>query len=59
MEKILLGSGDNKGIRVAKMVHVYVIYFKKIMGNLQYKEIQEGRGDILPDGQLCTILAVS
>ena len=55
----MLGSGDNKGIRVAKMVHVYVIYFKKIMGNLQYKEIQEGRGDILPDGQLCTILAVS
>ena len=53
----MLGSGDNKGIRVAKMVHVYVIYFK-IMGNLQYKEIQEGRGDILPDGQLCTILGV-
>ena len=53
MEQILLGGGMmKKGIRVAETVELYVIYLKRIMGMLQAKEIEEGRGDSLPKGRL-------
>ena len=41
------GSG-----RVAETVALYTIYLKKMMGILQAKEIEEGRGENLPAGRL-------
>ena len=41
------GSG-----RVAETVALYTIYLKKMMGILQAKEIEEGRGENLPVGRL-------
>ena len=51
-EKIMQGGGDIKGVRVAETVALYTIYLKKMMGILQAKEIEEGRGENLPAGRL-------
>ena len=51
MEQILMGITKKK-IRVASMVQLYSSAFKRMMGIAKAVEIQEGRGDKLPDGRL-------
>ena len=50
-EQILMGISKKK-IRVASTVQLYTSALKKMMGIAQAVEIQEGRGDKLPDGRL-------
>ena len=49
-EQILLGI--SKKIRVASTVQLYTSALKKMMGIAQSVEIEEGRGDRLPNGRL-------
>ena len=50
-EQILMGISKKK-IRVASMVQLYTSALKKMMGIAQAVEIEEGRGDKLPNGRL-------
>ena len=49
-EKILMGGGDIKDVRVAETVQMCVMYFKRIMGLIQAKEIKEGEATVCQRG---------